>query len=89
MEAGHEDDAHARLSADVNRAHGDDLARVRAGAEALVALAVHFTGQAGDATRFVMVKDVCAHWLPPSAAADLIWTIVSVMAQPPPAGSKS
>ena len=89
MEAGHEDDAHARLSADVDRAHGDDLARVWAGAEILVAFAVYFAGQAGNAARFVMAKDIDAHGFPPFGPAGLTRTMVSVMAHPPPAGSNS
>ena len=89
MEAGHEDDPHTRLSADIDRADGDDLARGRAGTEVLVGLAVNFAGLAGDAVRLVVVQDVFAHWLPPPAAAGLMRTMVSVMAQPPPAGSNS
>jgi hypothetical protein len=67
MKAGHEDDAQARLSADVAWAHGDNLARVWAGAEILVAFAVYFAGQAGNAARFVVTKDIGAHRLPPFA----------------------
>ena len=89
VEAGHEDEAKARLSGDVHRADKDDLARGRSGAEALVGLAVHFAGLAADAVRFVVAEGVGAHLSPPSFTAGLTRTMVSVSAQPPPAGSNS
>ena len=89
VEARHEGEVHARLPVDVDGTGGDDLARVRSGAEVLVGLAVHFTGQAADAAGLVVEKDVGAHGFPPLVGAGFTRTSVSVRAQPPPAGSKS
>ena len=89
MEAGHELEAHARQSVDFDGAGRDDLARVRPGSEVLVRLAVHFAREAPDAVRLVVEKDVLAHGFPPLVGAGVTRTMVSVSAQPPPAGSKS
>ncbi len=89
MVTGHEDEPHSRLSVDLVGAEGKDLARRRAWTEILVGLAMHFASLAADAIRLVMVKCVHTHAVGPPVARRLIWTMVSVMAQPPPAGSNS
>ena len=54
VETGHKDEPHTRLSIDVVRTEGEDLARGRAGAELLVGLAMHLAGLAADAVGLVV-----------------------------------
>ena len=89
VEARHEDEALPGQSVDVDGIEGDELARIGAGAEVLVRLAVDLTGQAADAARLVVAKRVLAHRPAPSGVRRFTCTTVSVSAQPPPAGSKS
>ncbi len=76
-------------SVDLDRTEGDDLARIRAGAQVLVRLAVDLAGEAADAARLVVAQLVPAHRPAPSGVRRFTCTTVSVSAQPPPAGSKS
>ena len=55
VEAGHEDEAVARQSADILRVEADDLAGRRPGPQVLVGLAVNFAGMTANAVRLVVM----------------------------------
>ena len=89
MKTGHINETRARSSFYIYRTDRNYFTWSRPGSEIFVCLAMYLTGLAANAAGIVVVQGVFAHFVPPFDATGLTCTIVSVMAQPPPAGSNS
>jgi hypothetical protein len=89
MKTWHVNKPDTRLPGNLYRAGTDYFAGSRSDSEILICFTVHLTGFAAYAACIIMGQRILAHFLPPFGATGLTVITVSVMAHPPPAGSKS